>query len=63
MPGFLVEEGSGHLALSWPLLGPLVIISNKFCHCRHIRVRYRLIFQTCTLYETCKRLLSYITLL
>jgi len=25
MPGFLVEEGRGHLTLSWPLLGPLVI--------------------------------------
>jgi len=26
MPGFLVEEGSGHLALCLPLLGPLVIV-------------------------------------
>jgi len=26
MPGFLVEEGRGHLALSKPLLGPLVNI-------------------------------------
>jgi len=26
MPGFLVEEGRGHLALSWPLLGPLVYL-------------------------------------
>ena len=25
MPGFLVEEGRGHLALSYPLLGPLVL--------------------------------------
>ena len=25
MPGLLVEEGRGHLTLSWPLLGPLVI--------------------------------------
>jgi len=24
MPGLLVEEGRGHLTLSWPLLGPLV---------------------------------------
>ena len=24
MPGFLVEDGRGHLALSYPLLGPLV---------------------------------------
>jgi len=24
IPGFLMEEGRGHLALSWPLLGPLV---------------------------------------
>jgi len=24
MPGFLVEEGRGHLALFWPLLGPLI---------------------------------------
>ena len=40
MPGFLVEEGRGHLALSWPLLGPLVIFSNEFCYCRHIHVNY-----------------------
>ena len=26
IPGFLMEEGRGHLALSWPLLGPLVVI-------------------------------------
>jgi len=30
MPGFLVEEGRGHLALSWPLQGPLV---NDLQHC------------------------------
>ena len=24
MPGYLVEEGRGHLELSWPLLGTLV---------------------------------------
>jgi len=28
MPEFLVEEGRGHLALSWPLLGPLVTLTE-----------------------------------
>jgi len=29
MPAFLVEEGKGHLALSWPLLGPLVYTDKE----------------------------------
>jgi len=29
MPGIMVEEERGHLALSWPLLGPLVIYSRN----------------------------------
>jgi len=28
MPGFPVEEVRGHLALSWPLLGPLVVYND-----------------------------------
>jgi len=32
MPGFLVVEGRAHLALCWPLLGPLVYFGSIQWH-------------------------------
>ena len=55
MAGFLVEEGRGHLTLSWPLLGRLVILELRKLH---YRCYVNVMFLGCLLYADDILLLS-----